>query len=108
MILRKRLLRMKKGQGIILFHLPLGKVIARKKLGVENALNIKLKSVQNQVDQLPDEIDVTYTKSDVCESELVNDVVEKVFEDESQSDSTKNENSKSQLEDGEIFHKNYL
>ncbi|MFS8034859.1 hypothetical protein Hanom_Chr17g01586121 [Helianthus anomalus] len=81
----------------------------RKKFeGVEKALNIKLKTVQNPINQLPDNIDVTYTKSDVCESELVNDVVEKVFEEESQSDSAKNENSKSQFEDEETFHKNYL
>ncbi|MFS7961910.1 hypothetical protein Hanom_Chr08g00720511 [Helianthus anomalus] len=48
--------------------------------GVKKALDINLKSVQNQIDQLPDDIDVIYTKSDVCESELVNDVVEKVFD----------------------------
>ncbi|MFS7981055.1 hypothetical protein Hanom_Chr10g00946461 [Helianthus anomalus] len=81
----------------------------RKKIeGVEKALNIKLKIVQNQIYQLPDDIDVTYTKSDICESELVNDVVEKVFDDEKQNDSTKNESSNSQFEDEESFHKNYL
>ncbi|MFS7913737.1 hypothetical protein Hanom_Chr02g00145201 [Helianthus anomalus] len=46
---------------------------------VEKALNIKLKSVSNEADQLPDDIDVTYTKSNVGESELVNDVVENVL-----------------------------
>ncbi|MFS7968254.1 hypothetical protein Hanom_Chr09g00795301 [Helianthus anomalus] len=62
---------------------------------VEKTLNIKLKSFSNEVDQLADDIDVIYTKSDVSELEFVNDVVEKVFYEENQNDSTKNENSKS-------------
>ncbi|MFS7905945.1 hypothetical protein Hanom_Chr01g00053651 [Helianthus anomalus] len=80
----------------------------RKFERVENALNIKLKSVSNEVNQLSDDINVIYTKSDVCESALVNDVVEKVFDGEKQNDFTKNENSKSKFEDEESFHKNYL
>ncbi|MFS7946392.1 hypothetical protein Hanom_Chr06g00535781 [Helianthus anomalus] len=75
----------------------------RKFEGVEMALNIKLKTVQNQIDQLPDCIDVTYRKSDVCELELVNDVVEKVFDEENQTDSTKTNRSNSQIEDEESF-----
>ncbi|MFS7919402.1 putative transcription factor interactor and regulator CCHC(Zn) family [Helianthus anomalus] len=76
--------------------------------GVEKTLTIKLKTVQNQIDQLPDEIDVSYTKSDVCESEFVNDVFEKVFEDEQQSNSTNFESSNSHFEDEEFVHKNYI
>ncbi|MFS8024508.1 hypothetical protein Hanom_Chr16g01464081 [Helianthus anomalus] len=58
------------------------------------------------VDQLPEIIDVTYTKSDVGELEVANKVVESVLKDE--NDSTKTEISKSQHEDKERFHKNYL
>ncbi|KAJ0623113.1 hypothetical protein HanIR_Chr01g0028201 [Helianthus annuus] len=75
----------------------------RKFERVEKALNIKLKSVSNEVNQLPDDINVTYTKSDVCESASVNDVVEKVFDGEKQNDFTKNENSESKFEDEESF-----
>ncbi|MFS7977541.1 hypothetical protein Hanom_Chr10g00905171 [Helianthus anomalus] len=60
------------------------------------------------VDQLPENIDVTYTKSDVGESEVVSKVVESVLKKENQNNSTKNDNSESQIEDEESFHKNYL
>ncbi|KAJ0450732.1 hypothetical protein HanHA300_Chr15g0559561 [Helianthus annuus] len=66
----------------------------------------KVTKVINMVDQLPENIDVTYTKSDVGESKVVNKVVESVLKDE--NDSTKTEISKSQNEDEESFHKNYL
>ncbi|MFS7953258.1 hypothetical protein Hanom_Chr07g00616431 [Helianthus anomalus] len=70
----------------------------KKFKGVEMTLNIK-KPVQNPIDQFfPDDIDVTYTKSDVCEL-LVNDVVEKFL-------LMKNKITKNESE--ECFHKNYL
>ncbi|MFS8001920.1 hypothetical protein Hanom_Chr13g01195961 [Helianthus anomalus] len=62
---------------------PMKEIYYRKKPElVEKALNLKLKIVQtNQTDQLSDDIDVTYTKSDDdCESELVKEVVDKFFE----------------------------
>ncbi|MFS7938343.1 hypothetical protein Hanom_Chr05g00438551 [Helianthus anomalus] len=81
---------------------------ARKKTGgVEKAMNLKLKNVQtNQINQLPDDIDVTYTKyDDACESDLVKNVVEKVFEDENESDSIKFESPNSNFEDEEYIPK---
>ncbi|MFS7962803.1 hypothetical protein Hanom_Chr08g00730791 [Helianthus anomalus] len=63
----------------------------KKPSGVEKVLNIKLKSVQNQSDHLPDDIDVNYSKTDKsdkgCESEV---------------------SSKTHFEDEECFHKNYI
>ncbi|MFS7995412.1 hypothetical protein Hanom_Chr12g01117621 [Helianthus anomalus] len=57
------------------------------------------------VDQLPDNNDATYSKSDdVSDSEVVGKVVESILGE----DSTKNENSESQVEDEESFHKNYF
>ncbi|MFS7904731.1 hypothetical protein Hanom_Chr01g00039491 [Helianthus anomalus] len=66
--------------------------------------------------QLPDDIDVTYTKSDIdYELELVKKVVEKVLENE--SDTANYESCKSKFEKGssssqyksdESFHKNYI
>ncbi|MFS7995631.1 hypothetical protein Hanom_Chr12g01120201 [Helianthus anomalus] len=78
----------------------------KKPEGVEKALNLKLKIVQtNQIDQLPNDIDVTCTISDDgYKLELVKEVVEKVLENE--SDSTKDESSKSHFEDDKTFHKN--
>ncbi|MFS7947416.1 hypothetical protein Hanom_Chr06g00548031 [Helianthus anomalus] len=53
------------------------------------------------VDQLPENIDVTYSKSDdVGDSDVVSKVVESVLKE----DSTKNDNSGSQVEDEESFH----
>ncbi|MFS7979220.1 hypothetical protein Hanom_Chr10g00924841 [Helianthus anomalus] len=100
-----------KGKGSGYHQVPppmMGKYCQRKFEEVEKALNIKLKSVSNEVYQLPADINVTYTKSDVSESELVNDVVEKVFDGEKQKDFTTNENFESQFEDEESFHKSYL
>ncbi|MFS7995862.1 hypothetical protein Hanom_Chr12g01123041 [Helianthus anomalus] len=65
--------------------------------------NEKVEKAINLVDQLPENIDVTYTKSDVGESEVVSSVVENVLKDENHF--TKNENSTSQDEDEESFHK---
>ncbi|MFS7927317.1 hypothetical protein Hanom_Chr04g00307651 [Helianthus anomalus] len=59
------------------------------------------------VDQLTENIDVTYsTSDDVDDSEVVSKVVESVLKEE--NDSTKNEKSESQIKDEESFHKNYL
>ncbi|KAM0035954.1 hypothetical protein Hdeb2414_s0015g00452611 [Helianthus debilis subsp. tardiflorus] len=59
----------------------------------------------NMVDQLPENIDVTYTKSDDDgDSEVVSKVVENVLRD----DSTNNGKSESQDEDEGSFHKTYL
>ncbi|MFS7911440.1 hypothetical protein Hanom_Chr02g00118111 [Helianthus anomalus] len=65
----------------------------------------KVAKAINMVDQFPENIDVTYTKSDVGESEVVNKVVESVLEEENQNNSTKNDVSKSQIEDEVSFHK---
>ncbi|MFS7978294.1 hypothetical protein Hanom_Chr10g00913821 [Helianthus anomalus] len=62
----------------------------------------------NMVDQLAENIDVTYFKSDVGELEVVSEVVESVLKEESKNDSSKNDNSESQVEDEECFHKKYL
>ncbi|MFS7967639.1 hypothetical protein Hanom_Chr09g00788061 [Helianthus anomalus] len=86
----------------------------KKPKGVEKTLNSKLKT--EQTNKLPDNIDVTYTKSDnECESELVKEVVEKVLENESDNtdyESTNSkfskENSSSQPKSDESFHKNYI
>ncbi|KAJ0912571.1 hypothetical protein HanRHA438_Chr06g0275821 [Helianthus annuus] len=57
------------------------------------------------VDQLPDNIDVTYTKSDdISDSEVVGKVVESVLAEES----TKTDKSESQDENKESFHDSYL
>ncbi|KAF5773936.1 hypothetical protein HanRHA438_Chr13g0605141 [Helianthus annuus] len=59
----------------------------------------------DMVDHLPENIDVTYSKSDdVGDSEVVSKVVESVLKE----DSTKTDMSESQVEDEESFHKNYL
>ncbi|MFS8024478.1 hypothetical protein Hanom_Chr16g01463731 [Helianthus anomalus] len=56
----------------------------------------------NIVDQLPDNIDVLYSKSDdVDDSDVVGKVVESFLKD----DSTKNEKSESHVEDDESFQK---
>ncbi|MFS7986534.1 hypothetical protein Hanom_Chr11g01011431 [Helianthus anomalus] len=70
--------------------------------------NEKVEKAINDVDPLPSNIDVTYTKFDVGKSEVVRNVVENVLKKENQKDSTKNDNSKSQDEDQESFHKKYL
>ncbi|MFS8002461.1 hypothetical protein Hanom_Chr13g01202331 [Helianthus anomalus] len=65
----------------------------------------KVAKTMNMVDQLPENIDGTYPKSDdVSDSEVVSKVVESVLKE----DSTKNDNSESQVEDEESFHNNYL
>ncbi|MFS7911455.1 hypothetical protein Hanom_Chr02g00118271 [Helianthus anomalus] len=51
------------------------------------------------VDQLPENIEVTYTKSDVGESEVVSKVVKSILKEENKKNSTKNDVSKSQIED---------
>ncbi|MFS7997061.1 hypothetical protein Hanom_Chr12g01137291 [Helianthus anomalus] len=57
------------------------------------------------VDKLPENIDMTYSKSqEVGDSEVVSKVAESVLKE----DSTKNDKSESQVEDEESFHKNYL
>ncbi|MFS8007447.1 hypothetical protein Hanom_Chr14g01261111 [Helianthus anomalus] len=57
------------------------------------------------VDQLPENIDVTYTKSDDAgDSDVVSKVVESVLRD----DSTKKGKSESHDKDEESFHKHYL
>ncbi|MFS7962263.1 hypothetical protein Hanom_Chr08g00724591 [Helianthus anomalus] len=58
----------------------------------------KVENAINNVDQLPDDIDVTYTKSDVGESEVVKNVVENDFKYEKQNDSTQYDISRSQDE----------
>ncbi|KAF5802790.1 putative transcription factor interactor and regulator CCHC(Zn) family [Helianthus annuus] len=65
----------------------------------------KVEKVINMVDQLPDNIDVTYTKSDdISDSEVVGKVVESVFKEES-VDTGKPE---SQDENEGNFHDGYL
>ncbi|MFS7967623.1 hypothetical protein Hanom_Chr09g00787871 [Helianthus anomalus] len=86
----------------------------KKPKGVEKTVNLNLKT--EQTNKLPDDIDVTYTKSyNECESELVKEVVEKVLENESDNtdyESTNSkfskENSSSQPESDESFDKNYI
>ncbi|KAJ0694889.1 hypothetical protein HanPI659440_Chr15g0613961 [Helianthus annuus] len=59
----------------------------------------------NMVDQLPENLDVTYTKSDDADdSEVVSKVVENVLRD----DFTKNGKSESQDENEGSFHETYL
>ncbi|MFS7995282.1 hypothetical protein Hanom_Chr12g01116161 [Helianthus anomalus] len=95
MILRK--LRRELVQNIIRFHHRL-----RKKFTFYD--DEKVAKAFDIVDQLPENIDVTYSKSDDAgDSEVVTKVVESVLKEES----TKNENSESQVEDVESFHKNY-
>ncbi|KAJ0800205.1 putative transcription factor interactor and regulator CCHC(Zn) family [Helianthus annuus] len=65
----------------------------------------KVAKAFNMVDQLPDNNDVTYSKSDnVSDSEVVGKVVESVLKE----DSTKTNKSESQDENEESFHESYL
>ncbi|KAM0007299.1 hypothetical protein Hdeb2414_s0145g00813001 [Helianthus debilis subsp. tardiflorus] len=67
--------------------------------------NKEVEQAINMVDKLPDNIDVTYTKSDdLGDSEVVGKVVKSVLRDES----TNNGKSESHDENEESFHKNYL
>ncbi|MFS7911808.1 hypothetical protein Hanom_Chr02g00122421 [Helianthus anomalus] len=66
----------------------------------------RVAKAMNMVDQLPDNIDATYSKSDdLGDSEVLGKVVESVL---NENDSTNNGKSESQIEDEESFHKNYL
>ncbi|MFS8021349.1 hypothetical protein Hanom_Chr16g01426371 [Helianthus anomalus] len=59
----------------------------------------------DMVDQLPENIHVTYSKSDdVGDSEVVSKVVESILKEYP----IKKDNSESQVEDEESFHKDYL
>ncbi|MFS8017035.1 hypothetical protein Hanom_Chr15g01375521 [Helianthus anomalus] len=65
----------------------------------------KVEKAFNMVDQLPDNIDVTYSKSDKsCDSEVVGMVVESVLKEES----VETGKSESQDENGDSFHEGYL
>ncbi|KAM0013533.1 hypothetical protein Hdeb2414_s0042g00740311 [Helianthus debilis subsp. tardiflorus] len=65
----------------------------------------KVEKAINMVDQLPDNIDVTYTNSDdISDSEVVGKVVESVLAEES----TKTDKSESQDENEGSFHDSYL
>ncbi|MFS7934511.1 hypothetical protein Hanom_Chr05g00392411 [Helianthus anomalus] len=65
----------------------------------------KVEKAFNMVDQFPDNIYISYSKSDdTANSDVVGKVVESVLKD----DSTKSGMSESQDENEESFHKNYL
>ncbi|MFS7934351.1 hypothetical protein Hanom_Chr05g00390591 [Helianthus anomalus] len=82
--------------------------------GVEKTLNLKLKTEQK--DQLPHNIDVTYSKSDTdATSEVVKNVVEKVLGKENENNVFENnqpkfdkESSSPQPKSDQSFHDNYL
>ncbi|MFS7904262.1 putative transcription factor interactor and regulator CCHC(Zn) family [Helianthus anomalus] len=88
----------------------------RKQDGVEKALN--LKSKLEKTNELPENIDVTFTKTDVeWASEVVNIDVEKVLNSESDSmeyesaesnESNLKTSSSSSSEDEQCFHDKYL
>ncbi|MFS8031196.1 hypothetical protein Hanom_Chr17g01542981 [Helianthus anomalus] len=62
----------------------------------------KVAKAFNIVDQLPDNIDVTYSKyDDLDDSDVVGKVVERILKEE--KDSTKNEKSESHDEDRKVF-----
>ncbi|KAJ0520515.1 hypothetical protein HanIR_Chr10g0460271 [Helianthus annuus] len=65
----------------------------------------KVEKAFNMVDQLPENIDITYSKSDdTGDSEVVGKVVESVLKD----GSTKSSKSESHDENEESFHESYL